>query len=78
MRVILKEDYLKLPDDGKSIYLLSSPLFLSVIVTVSVKARRVTVEGPKGKLTKNLSHLPIDIRVVKMATAKMKGKYVRI
>merc|ERR1719359_1261058 len=62
MRVVLKEDYLKLPDDVK----------------VSVKARRVTVKGPLGELTRALNHLPIDIRVMKMATSKMKGLYVRI
>merc|ERR1719359_2687560 len=62
MRVVLKEDYLKLPDDVK----------------VSVKARRVTVKGPLGELTRALNHLPIDIRVMKMATTKMKGLYVRI
>ena len=62
MRVILKEDYLKIPDDVK----------------ISVKARKVTVKGPKGELTKNLSHLPIDIRVMKMATPKLKGLYCRI
>merc|ERR1719163_1104178 len=62
MRVVLKEDYLKLPDDVK----------------VSVKARRVTVKGPLGELTRAFNHLPIDIRVIKMATSKMKGLYVRI
>jgi len=48
------------------------------LVTVTSKARRVTVTGPKGKIVKNLSHLAIDIRVMKMATTKMKGMYVRV
>jgi len=45
---------------------------------MSVKARRVTVTGTRGSITKNLSHLAIDIRVMKMATSKMKGMYVRV
>merc|ERR1719478_1424153 len=62
MRLVLKEDYLKVPDDVK----------------IKVKARKVTVTGTKGTLTKDLSHLPIDIKVMKMATSKLKGNYVRI
>ena len=65
MRSILKEDYLVIPDD----------------VTVSVKARKVTVSGPRGKIVKDLSHLAIDIRVIdmtKVKTSKLKGKHVRI
>ena len=45
---------------------------------MSVKARRVTVTGTRGSITKNLSHLAIDIRVMKKATAKLKGMYVRV
>ena len=52
--------------------------FLFNLVDVSVKARRVTVKGPKGNLVKNLSHLAIDIKVLKMATKKMTGTYVRV
>merc|ERR550514_2370498 len=65
MRTVLKEDYLQVPDDVK----------------ISVKARRVTVTGKKGTITKDLSHLPIDIRVIdmsKVATSKLKGLHVRI
>lgn len=47
-------------------------------VKISVKARKVTIQGPRGKIVKDLSHMSIDIRVMKMATAKMKGLYVRI
>ena len=48
-------------------------------VTVSVKARKVTVKGPKGEITKNLGHMAIDIRVMEMSTKLGgKGKYVRI
>jgi large subunit ribosomal protein L9e len=51
---------------------------LWIIVKVSVKARKVTVTGPKGTITKDLSHMAIDMRVMKMNTKKMKGLYVRI
>ncbi|ODN98272.1 50S small subunit ribosomal protein L9e [Cryptococcus wingfieldii CBS 7118] len=34
-------------------------------VTVEVKARTVTVEGPRGKLTKNVGHIQMDIQLVK-------------
>jgi hypothetical protein len=33
-------------------------------VTVQVKARKVTVEGPRGTLTKNAGHIQMDIQVV--------------
>ncbi|WVR07258.1 hypothetical protein IAU60_004299 [Kwoniella sp. DSM 27419] len=36
-------------------------------VTVNVKARVVTVEGPRGKLTKNVGHVQMDIQLVKTA-----------
>lgn len=33
-------------------------------VTVEIKARTVTVEGPRGKLVKNVSHIQMDIQLV--------------
>lgn len=46
---------------------------------MSVKARKVTVSGPRGEITKNLGHMAIDIRVLEMSTKLGgKGKYVRI
>lgn len=38
---------------------------LSPIVKVSIKSRQVTVEGPRGKLTKDLSHLAVNFSVPK-------------
>lgn len=32
-------------------------------VIVKVKARRVTVEGPRGKLTRDFKHLALDMEV---------------
>lgn len=33
-------------------------------VTVTLKSRVVTVEGPRGKLTKAVKHIQMDIQVV--------------
>jgi large subunit ribosomal protein L9e len=31
-------------------------------VKVNIKARNITVEGPRGKLTKNLGHLSVSFK----------------
>lgn len=33
-------------------------------VTVKVKARKITVEGPRGTLTKDVRHVAMDINIV--------------
>lgn len=33
-------------------------------VTVKVKARTITVTGPRGTLTKNVGHVAMDIQIV--------------
>ena len=33
-------------------------------VTISIKSRVVTVKGPLGSITKDISHLPLDIKIV--------------
>ena len=55
MRDILKEEEFVIPDG----------------VEISVKARRITVTGPRGTLTKNVQHIDMDIRVVKGKTTKV-------
>ena len=45
---------------------------------VSVKARKVTVTGPRGSITKDFSHSALDIRVMKVALKSIKGLAVRI
>ena len=47
-------------------------------VTIKAKSRKVTIKGPKGELTKDFSHMPIEIKVMKMQTKKMSGLYARI
>ncbi|WRT66107.1 uncharacterized protein IL334_003060 [Kwoniella shivajii] len=39
-------------------------------VTVALKARTITVEGPRGKLTKNVGHIQMDIQLVKRANTQ--------
>ncbi|WVN88079.1 uncharacterized protein L203_103278 [Cryptococcus depauperatus CBS 7841] len=34
-------------------------------VTATVQARTVTIEGPRGKLTKNVGHIQMDIQLIK-------------
>lgn len=45
---------------------------------LTVKARKVSVTGPKGSITKDFTHIAVDIRIMKFATAKKKGLYARI
>lgn len=43
-------------------------LFSRLIVKVAIKSRIVTVEGPRGKLVKDLSHLAVNFTVPKKNT----------
>lgn len=45
---------------------------------MTCKARKVTVKGAKGTVTKDFSHVALDIKVMDMQTAKMQGKHARI
>ena len=56
----------------------SSSFLYDLIVTVTVKARKVTVTGPRGTVTKDLSHNKVDIRVMKIVGKNKNGLYVRI
>lgn len=53
-------------------------IFFNFLVTVKIAARKITVTGPKGTITKDLSHMPVDICVMKLATASKKGLYIRV
>ena len=37
-------------------------------ITVTIKARLITVTGPRGSLTKNVRHVDMDIRLIKGKT----------
>lgn len=49
-----------------------------VIVTVTIKARIVTVKGPKGEIVKNFRHMPLEMQIKKQAIKKRKGKFLHI
>ena len=49
-----------------------------LIVSVKIKARIVTVKGPRGEITKNYKHLPIEMSVKKQNEKKRKGTFVHI
>ncbi|KAG8732769.1 hypothetical protein FRC11_011076 [Ceratobasidium sp. 423] len=49
MRDVLSTEELTIPDD----------------VTVTIKSRLITVEGPRGKLVKNVRHVNMDIQLIK-------------
>merc|ERR1712225_23950 len=45
-------------------------------VTVAVKARVITVTGPRGTLQKNAQHVAMSIRVIEQKVGPAKGKLV--
>jgi len=49
MRDIYKDEELLVPKD----------------VTIEIKARTITVEGPRGKLVKHIKHINMDIRIIR-------------
>jgi large subunit ribosomal protein L9e len=40
-------------------------------VTLTIKSRLITVEGPRGKLVKNVRHVNMDIQLIKAKTNKV-------
>lgn len=42
-------------------------LVIPADVTVAIKARKVTVTGPRGTLQKNVGHVQMDIQIVSLA-----------
>lgn len=40
-------------------------------VTVSLKSRLITVEGPRGKIEKNVRHINMDIQLIKGKKSKI-------
>jgi len=58
----------------------SSHLTVSVSSTVeiSIKARKVTVKGPRGQVNKDFSHLPCEIEKLEQGAKKKKGPHLRI
>merc|ERR1712083_909633 len=62
MRTLLTEDFVEIPDD----------------VTITYKARQVSVKGPRGEVTKDFSHLAVELQRMNQNNKKKKGKFIRI
>jgi hypothetical protein len=43
-----------------------------------VKTRRVKVKGPRGEITKDFRHMPVEMKTMKQATKNRKGLYLNI
>ena len=46
-------------------------------VTVTIKSRIVTVKGPRGSVTKDFSHIGVELQIQKQATKKRTGNFIR-
>ena len=53
-------------------------MIASATVTLTVKTRQVKVKGPKGEITKNFKHMPVEMKLLKQATKKRKGQFLNI
>lgn len=47
-------------------------------VQVSIKSRVVTVKGARGSVTKDLSHMSVEMQIMKQASDKRKGNFIRL
>ena len=48
------------------------------VVDVSIKSRVVTIKGPRGSITKNLSHLNVELRIVDVVENEKKKRAIRV
>ena len=62
MRTLLTEDFLRIPEG----------------VTVDVKARKITVKGQRGEVSKDFGHLSCEIQKLKQDNKKRQGSYIRV
>jgi large subunit ribosomal protein L9e len=47
-------------------------------VKVNAKSRKVTVTGPKGEITKNFRHMPVELSIKAQNVRKRKGQFLNI
>lgn len=62
MKQLLTEEWLEVPADIK----------------IQVKSRKVTVKGRKGEVSKDFSHIPCEIQLMKQNDKKQQGNFIRI
>lgn len=47
-------------------------------VQVSIKARVLTVKGARGTIVKDLSHMSVEMQIMKQKSEKRTGNYIRL
>ena len=52
--------------------------FFSAIVTCTVNARKVTIKGKRGEVTKDFSHVSCELKKMPQDNKKRSGTYIRI
>ena len=62
MKILLTEEYVAVPEGVK----------------INIKARVVTVEGPRGKITKSFKHVACDLSRVTLDQKNRKGAHIHI
>ena len=48
------------------------------LVTCEVKARYVTIKGPRGEIKKNFGHLAVELQKMNLKEKKRSGVHIRI
>lgn len=46
-------------------------------MTVKISARKITVKGRRGEITKDFGHIPCEIQLMKQNNPKRKGTFIR-
>uniref|UniRef100_A0A7S3I8E3 60S ribosomal protein L9 n=2 Tax=Choreotrichia TaxID=141411 RepID=A0A7S3I8E3_9SPIT len=62
MKTMLAEDWIEVPSD----------------VTCTVNARKVTIKGKRGEVTKDFSHIACELKRMNQSTKKRNGLFIRI
>ena len=52
--------------------------FVLFAVKCTVNARKVTISGKKGEVTKDFSHIACELKRMKQSTKKRNGTFIRI
>jgi large subunit ribosomal protein L9e len=55
----------------------ASQSLILLAVTVTIKSRIVTVKGPRGQVTKDFSHIAVEMQILKQKEKKRTGNYIR-
>lgn len=53
-------------------------VFFASAVKAKVDARKVTITGPRGSVSKDFSHVACEIKLMKQAEKKRTGNFIRI